>query len=202
MDERLRTQSIVRESEVRHAFLLALGAALRPLADPLEIQATASRVLGEHLAVCRVTYFDVREDCYVIDQDYVSGVESLVGRHPIAAFGGPLVDACHRGHIAVNCDVGNDHALAPAERAAHAALHVRAYIVVPLMKNGRFVVGLAVHSRHPRAWTVEEIGLVEVTAERIWSAVLCARAEEALKQSEERYRTLFTHIDEAFCVAE
>lgn len=202
VDERVRTESILRESEIRHVFMLALGAALRPLADPSAIQSTASRVLGEHLAADRVIYFDVRDRQYIIEQDYVRDVASMVGCHSVDAFGTRVLDACHRGNIAVNGDVAHDPAIAPAERAAFAAFKIAAYIVVPLMKNGRFVVGLAVHARRPRAWTVEEIGLVEETAERIWSSVLCARAEAALVQSEERYRTLFSHIDEAFCIAE
>jgi PAS domain S-box-containing protein len=41
---------------------------------------------------------------------------------------------------------------------------------------------------------------VEETAERTWAAVERARAEEALRRSEERYRTLFEKIDEGFCI--
>jgi signal transduction histidine kinase/PAS domain-containing protein len=200
--ERVRTESILRESDVRHAFLEALGAALRPLADPVEIQATASRVLGEHLGANRVTYFDVHDDHYVIEQDYVRGVASLVGRHPVGTFSNSVLDAFRRGQVVVNGDVAHDVALTPGERANFARMQVAAYIAVPLMKNGRFVVGLCVHSRRPRAWAEEEVALVEETAERIWSAALRARAEAALAQSEARYRTLFNQIDEGFCVAE
>ncbi len=202
VDERVRTESILRESETRHAFVLALDAALRPLDDPGEIQATASRILGQQLGVARVAYFDVRDGHYVVEHDYTHGVPSLAGRFSVGAFGARLADVVRRGHIAVNGDVAHDLRLSAAERAAFAAVQVAAYIIVPLMKNGRFVVGMAVHAVRPRAWTVEEIALVEETAERIWSTVLRARAERALAQSEERYRTLFAHIDEAFCIAE
>jgi PAS domain S-box-containing protein len=62
------------------------------------------------------------------------------------------------------------------------------------------VAALGVNQTSPRAWTVEEIALVEETAERTWAAVERARAEEALRRSEERYRTLFEKIDEGFCI--
>src|SRR5690606_28033074 len=159
-------------------------------------------ILGEQLGVARVTYFDVRDDHYVIEQDYVCGVASLKGRYRIDSFGARVADVICRGHIAVNGDGAHDPGLSSSERAAYAALQVAAYVMVPLMKNGRFVVGMAVHAVRPRAWMVEEIALVEETAERVWSTVLRARAEAALAQSEERYRALFAHIDEAFCVAE
>jgi hypothetical protein len=38
-----RTEVALQESESRHAFLLRLGDALRPLVDPVTIQAEASR---------------------------------------------------------------------------------------------------------------------------------------------------------------
>ena len=41
--------AITRESEARQSFLPKVGDALRLLADPAEIHATASRVLGEYL---------------------------------------------------------------------------------------------------------------------------------------------------------
>ena len=42
--------------------------------------------------------------------------------------------------------------------------------------------------------------LIEEVAERTWAAVQRARAEEALRRSEETFRTLFNNIDEGFCL--
>src|SRR5215471_20480951 len=44
--ERKRLDESLRENEDRQTFLLKLSDALRPLADPMEIRFTASRVLG------------------------------------------------------------------------------------------------------------------------------------------------------------
>jgi transposase len=60
---------------------------------------------------------------------------------------------------------------------------------VPLVKGGRFVAALGVHQHAPRGWTPEEVALVEETAERTWAALERARAEEALRESEEKYHT-------------
>ena len=54
-------------TEAHHAYLLALNDALRPLGDPVEIQAAACRLLGQCLQADRVAYFDVRGDDYQID---------------------------------------------------------------------------------------------------------------------------------------
>jgi PAS domain S-box-containing protein len=44
------------------------------------------------------------------------------------------------------------------------------------------------HDAHPREWIEREIALLEETAERTWAAVERARAEAALRASEERLR--------------
>jgi PAS domain S-box-containing protein len=90
--------------------------------------------------------------------------------------------------------------LADGEKSRYAAVTIGAWIGVPLIKGGRFVAALSVHQDVPRDWTAREVRLVEETAERTWAAVERARAEDALRESEEKYRTLFTSIDEAFAL--
>jgi PAS domain S-box-containing protein len=172
------------------AYLLQLHEALKPLADPVEIHATATRLLGERLGVNQVAYFEVVGSDYVVERDYTRDAESLSGQHPIASFGdAPL--AFHRsGRHAKSCDVAADTTLSAQEHAAYAAIQVGAYISVPLIKNGEFVAGLAVRSRTPRRWTSEDLILVEATAERIWAVVARAKAERALHESDARFRLM------------
>ncbi|MDO9436872.1 PAS domain S-box protein [Hydrogenophaga sp.] len=189
-------------SEARHAYLLALNDTLRPLGDPVDIQAAACRLLGQCLQAHRVAYFDVRGDDYLIERDYTHGVPSIVGRYPVIAFGQKLLATYRRGEVVVEPDVAADTLLADGERALYAALQLGAHIGVPLVKNGQFVVGLAVHSKVPRAWTPEEVALVQETAEHTWAAVERSRAESALARSEQHYRTLFDSIDQGLCTIE
>jgi PAS domain S-box-containing protein len=56
---------------------------------------------------------------------------------------------------------------------------------------------VAINSK-PRRWTPDEVQLVEEVAERTWTAIQRAKGEEALRQNEEKYRTLFNSIDEGF----
>src|ERR1041384_3812222 len=122
-------------NEARHRFLLALGDALRPLEDPIEIQATASRLLGERLGANRVTYFDIRDGEYVIDGDYVSGPVSMSGRHvPIASYGPPLVAKYMAGRNAIVTDVAGDDRFTPTEKEAFDQLEIGAFLGVPVLK--------------------------------------------------------------------
>ncbi|MEP6521791.1 PAS domain-containing protein [Microcoleus vaginatus DQ-U2] len=183
--ERKRAEEILQRAAEFDAFRVSLADALRPLADPVEIQATASRVLGEYLGANRVAYFEVRGADYVVERDYVNGALAIAGNYSIDSFGPKLLAAYRTGRAVSASDVEADPNLSPDQRSAYAAIEIGAYIGIPLVKEGEFVAGLAVHTSEPRAWTLEEVSLAEEVAERTWAAVERTRAEAALRDSEE-----------------
>lgn len=187
----------------RQTFLLRLSDALRPLADPVDIQMTACRVLGEHTGVSRVFYGDVtNEQEVVIRHNYVSGVPPLIARLNAEEFGLETLAAYKRGEKVVFSDLERDPRFSEVERRSFAAINVAANASLGLLKGGRWVAAFGMHSATPRAWTDLELELLEETAERTWAAIERARAEQALRQSEEKFRRLFETIDEGFCVIE
>lgn len=173
-------------AEERQAFLVRLADALRPLSDPVELQAEATRALGEFLGANRVLYFEIRGDEYTVERDFTSGVQTLAGRYPVASFGPHLLTALLEGRTVVETNATTQTRRSPDEQAAFASIQVCGHVGVPLVKGGRFVAGLAVHSSEPRDWSPQEVALIEETAERTWAAVERARIEVALRQSEER----------------
>ena len=184
------------------AYLVTLADTLRPLSDPEEVKAAASRVLGEHLGASRVAYFEVSGPDYLVERDYAAGVESLAGRHRVESFGEPLLANFRAGRTVVEVDATALPGRPGPERAAFAALQIRGHVDVPLVKGGTFVGGMTVHCREARDWTAEEVALVEQTAERTWAAVERARAERDLRAGQERFRSLFESMDEGYCVIE
>ena len=200
--EQKLTEARTRAGETRQAFLVALADTLRPVSDPIEVQAVASRMLGEALAAHRVAYFEVAGDSYRVTRDYTHGVPSLSGEYPTASFGPRLFELYQGGETAIEHDVLVTPTLSPSERDVFTDLGIRAYVGVPLVKNGVFVAGLAVHHTIARAWSAEDIALIQETAERTWAAVERGRVEAALVASEARFRAVFETMDEGFCVAE
>ena len=194
--------AVRRRAEEAQAYQVKLADALRPLSDPEEVQAAASRALGEYLRAHRVAYFEVSGPDYVVDREYADGVEPLVGRYPVASFGTALLGALLAGRTVVESDATTLPGRGPGERAAFAAIRVRGHVDVPLVKAGALVAGMTVHCRDAREWTAEEVALIEQTAERTWAAVERARAERALRAGEERFRSLFESMDEGYCVIE
>jgi len=68
---------------------------------------------------------------------------------------------------------------------------VRSRLSLPLFKGGHPVAELSVCAPQPRLWSETDMALIAETAERIWQAIERARAEKALRESEERFRTMF-----------
>ncbi|HEY9695865.1 MAG TPA: PAS domain S-box protein [Trichocoleus sp.] len=175
--DRKQAEEMSQRTAKLDTFRLSLADALRSLADPVEVQATATRVLGEYLNANRVAYFEVRGTNYVVERDYVNGVAALTGGYPIDSFGPKLLAEYRAGRTVCMPDVSIDVHLSLAQQAAYAAIQIGAYIGIPLVKDGQFVAGLAIHSSEPRDWTEEEVALAEEVAEQTWAAVDRARAE-------------------------
>ena len=61
---------------------------------------------------------------------------------------------------------------------------------------------LFVHYREAHPDLQAQVAMAEAVASRTWEAVERARAEAALRASEEKYRTLFTKMEEGFALCE
>jgi PAS domain S-box-containing protein len=181
-----------RAAAARHAFLVGLWDQLRMLTTPGDIMAAAVSALGRHLGASRVGYGQVQPDGETISFDSTSeyGVLPMIGAFALAGLGAETVSRQRQG-ITVACgDVDADPAQAGVDWTAS---QTRAFVSVPLIRDGVFRVILYVTDRAPRTWPAEDIALIEDVAARTWDAVARARAEAALRVANESLEQQVEH---------
>jgi PAS domain S-box-containing protein len=189
------TERVLTEQRLR--FLVDLSTRLRRVAEAREVMATAAEMLGRHLRVNRAGYYELGEsgESFAVERDWTD-VEnpSFAGEHRIRDFG-PLIDRELKEGRTVSIDNALAHPLTADHPVAAELLRAgkRSTIIAPLVRDGRLVASLYVHQTEPRHWRDDEVALVQEVAERTWTSILRARAETALRDSEERFRQFAEH---------
>ena len=178
-------------TERRQVFRARLADALNNLADPVAVIAGASERLGRHLDATRVTYGEVDEDrgTVLVEREWNDdSVPSVLGLLRLDDFG-PVIEELRQGLVIAVDDVSVDPRTAgPMHLAGYRSIGVVAFLAAPLVKQGRLVAILGVHSGRPRPWSQDDRTLTLEVAERTWAAVERARAEASLRRSEARLR--------------
>lgn len=180
----------------REALLNRIGQAMRATTDPEAVQGAAVALLGEALGAdrCYFSRYDLADDALWIGTDFIAedyrrgGLPPLAGLYRLSDFQVNPEDYYAGGRTLVMED-----ALTPSWgfpnvlRDALQRLRVRAALAVPLFEEGRLVATLtAAMADEPRAWTGDEVALVEAVAAQTRSAVeaalLLAAEQDRLQQ--------------------
>ncbi|HEX5834508.1 MAG TPA: ATP-binding protein [Pyrinomonadaceae bacterium] len=188
-----RTYRERREAEKRLDVLFRVSELVRTVRDPDELSYAVAETVGKELDLrrCLFNETDVERDLEIVHRDYSDRAESVAGTHRISDYSSITSSAMIRGEAVINCDSKTDPRTAADYKRSYEPTGERAYVAVPLMRNGRWVASLWVSDDRPREWTKEEVSLLRSVAERTWTAVEKLRAEaerERLLQSEQEAR--------------
>lgn len=172
----------------RRRFLLEIGRTVLVTTDPEQALWDVIRAVGEHLKASRCCYSEIDETAGTIKvhQDYCRDVPSIAGAYAIESFGEEAVAALERAETIVNDDTSLDPLSARLYDAVYAPLRLRAFVAVPMIKNGRWAASFMVHQAEPRRWTPEEVELLEMVAERTWFLLENARLYHELREADRR----------------
>ena len=182
-----------RRAEHRLDVLVRVSDLIRTLQDPYELSYAVASTVGMHLNVRRCLFndTDVERDLEIVHRDYCDGAESVAGVHRISEYSSVTTDEMKRGNTVVNVDSKIDPRTAADYERSYAPNGERAYVAVPLMREGRWVASLWASVDKPREWSKEEVSLLQTVAERTWTAIEKLRAEaerEQLLQREQEAR--------------
>lgn len=183
ISERRKIEQALREREEYFRFLNQLAESKRGLADPVQIMAVTTRLLGEYLHVSRCVYADVEKDGeqFSILHDYTDGCASTVGQYYLSLFGERVMTTLHQGQTLIIRDVESE--LRSGDEAnMFNAIDIKATITCPLVKDGVLRAMMAVHQTTPRDWQPREITLVQEVVERCWATIERGTAEEQIRQ--------------------
>ncbi|MCW8194860.1 PAS domain S-box protein [Proteobacteria bacterium 005FR1] len=190
ISEQLRAQRALQEEAESDAFLVALADKLRPQTEESEIQRTAVNALGEHLKVERVHFAEIIDRDNAVGEEFRSKEADPLGRRRAGGYRRVFGRDFRAGRTLAVPDISVDERLTPEEREEYLSLEIAAVVTVPLIRSGRVVAIMRVCANRPRFWTERELQLIREAAERVWLAVERARAEQALRESEQQFRQL------------
>lgn len=190
--ERHVAELALRESESRLTVLVRVSELIRTIQDPYELSYAVAQTVGSHLNVrrCLFNETDVERDIEIVHRDYTDSAASVAGEHRISAYSSVTTHEMQLGNTVVNCDSKTDPRTAADFGRIYKPNGERAYVAVPLMREGRWVASFWASDDQPRQWTKEEISLLQTVAERTWTAI------EKLRAEAERER-LLTSVQEA-----
>ena len=192
-----------KQSEMNLAFLAEISRDLVSLVSIDEIMETVGAKIGAFLNLSLCVFAEINEAAgeAVITHDWHrQDVPGGIGVHRLEDFVSNEYQRLSRaGEIFVVSDTQTD---SRTDAAQYAAFKIRSFLSVPLIRHGEWKFQLTVNRSEPHDWRAEEIELVRELTTRIWTRLERAHAEEKLRQSEEKYRTLFETMDEGFCVIE
>ncbi len=172
------------KAEARLNFLGNISEIIRTAENTGDLLYRISESVGEHLQVrrCLFNEIDLENDRESVHRDYCRGAGSVAGVHKISDYSSITSAEAQKGNTVVNCDSKTDQRTAGDYERAYAPNGERSYVVVPLMREDKWVASLWVSDDVPRNWTSDDVSLLEIVAERTWTTVEKLRTNAELRQ--------------------
>ncbi|WP_198175036.1 PAS domain S-box protein [Spirosoma arboris] len=186
------------------AFLLKLSDTLRAETGVEAIGNRATQLIARQLGADRVYLVSLNpndDTVLVTHETRRQDMPPLQGSYRGADFPAAIQEIFER--TIVYTDVRTDARLTDMDRLSFAGLGAVGFLAASIRRGSQTMIWAAgALSTQPRSWTASEVALFEDAVERTWAAIERARGEEALRQSEDKYRTLFESMDEGFHMSE
>jgi PAS domain S-box-containing protein len=189
----------------REALLVRIASRLRLLSDPGEILTAAVAMMAEEVDASRLGYAEVDEGADLLDIQYClvrDGSFDISGQYPLGGVGAEFHEDLRRGNTIRVDDITLSTALSEELRQSFQAAAGVAVLTVPVISATRYRAMLFAHHHEAKHWTDHDELLLHACIEQLWRELSRARAETALRDSEERYRRIFEQASDLIITAD
>lgn len=180
-----------KRREAYQALLVEISDDLSRLTAPDEIMQAVGERLGAALNLTNCLFADVDEkrgEIIVHNAWNSEDVPSLKQTFKIAGYFAP---AEHAGETVIVRDTATDP---HTDADYYERLKIRAFVTIPFYRNGCWTANFGVSDSKPRDWRADEIEFFREVSDRVFPRIERARAEAALRESEERARALIKNL--------
>ena len=187
ISERKKAEGALRASEERQSFLLKLAEAMRAESGVDAVGNQAVRMIRDELALDRVYFVTADLDAGRISVTHDvrrADMPQMLGTYTTSDFPNALQEFLQ--HPIMYTDVRTDPRLTEDDRMSFVGLGAAGFAAVPIRRgSGTLIWAIGAVSMKPREWAKGDISLLEEAAERTWGAMERARADAALRASEQ-----------------
>jgi signal transduction histidine kinase/CheY-like chemotaxis protein len=189
----------LHDAEARLTLIATVSEWIGTTEDAAELLYEVSRAVGEHLGARRslFTEIDLEHDRGTVRRDYCRGAASVAGVYRISDYAEVTRREMQAGRTVVNRDSLTDPRTAAEYTKTYQPAGERAYIAVPLLREGRWVAEFWISDDVPRDWSDQEVALLQSVAERTWTAIEKLRVELERRELLSREQRLRAEADQA-----
>lgn len=188
----------------RDRFLATLDDDLRHATSVDAILEAGLSLIGTTLDVGLVGFAEIDDAAGEVDvlRCWTNGMADISGRYPLGTFGKQLSDRLRAGEVVRINALDDPVVVADGTAGRFRAGGMESGMVASLLSGGDYMAGLFVEHPNPRHWTDSEAEMVSRALQRLWRDLARARAEAALRDSEERHRLIFEQAHDIMFTAD
>jgi len=178
--ERKLAEERLRESERLQRLLAQIGELAPQMTDTSKLIKTITEQVALTLGVARCGYstVDVHTGEINVLNDFHGELPSFAGKYRLVDYAQHLMEDGLAGRISAVEDLTADPRLAGLYNKRQKLIGVASHINVPLHRGGKWVANFWISHHEPRNWSLSEIQLTRVIADRLWLLVERKEAEE------------------------